>query len=84
VINSQNIQGAQKNKLKKINDTMKKWTNELNKAFSKAEDQMAKKTREEMLRSLAIKEIQMKTTLRFYLTPNRNATIKNTNNNTYW
>jgi archaellum biogenesis protein FlaJ (TadC family) len=84
VINSQNIQGAQKNKLKKINDTMKKWTNELNKAFSKAEDQMAKKTHEEMLRSLAIKEIQMKTTLRFYLTPNRNATIKNTNNNTYW
>jgi hypothetical protein len=33
--------------------------------------------------SLAIKEIQIKTTLRFYLTPIRMSTIKNTNNK-YW
>jgi hypothetical protein len=31
--------------------------------------------------SLAIKEIKIKTTLRFYLTPVRIDTIKNTNNN---
>jgi hypothetical protein len=31
--------------------------------------------------SLAIKETQIKTTLRFYLTPVTMATIKNTNNN---
>jgi hypothetical protein len=30
--------------------------------------------------SLAIKEMQIKTTIRFYLTPVRIATIKNTNN----
>jgi hypothetical protein len=34
--------------------------------------------------SLAIKEMQMKTTLRLYLTPVRIAIIKNTNNNKCW
>jgi hypothetical protein len=34
--------------------------------------------------SLAIKEMQIKTTLRFYLTPVRIVTIKNTNKNKYW
>jgi hypothetical protein len=34
---------------KKNNDPMKKWANELNRAFSKEEVQIAKKTHEEML-----------------------------------
>jgi hypothetical protein len=34
---NQSIQGAQKTKLPKINDSMKKWANELNRAFSKKE-----------------------------------------------
>jgi hypothetical protein len=34
--------------------------------------------------SLAIKEMQIKTTLRFPLTPVRIATIKNTNNKKFW
>jgi hypothetical protein len=34
--------------------------------------------------SLAIKEMQIRTTLRFHLTPVRISTIKNTNNNKCW
>jgi hypothetical protein len=41
---------------------------------------MAKKHMKKCLTSLAIKEMQIKTTLRFYLTLVRIATIKNTNN----
>jgi hypothetical protein len=41
---------------------------------------MAKK-HEKCTTSLAIKEMQIKTMLRFHLTPVRMATIKNTNNN---
>jgi hypothetical protein len=40
---------------------------------------MAKKTHEKML-SLTIKEMQIKTTLRFHFTPVRIAIIKNTTN----
>jgi hypothetical protein len=42
------------------------------------------RTHEEMPNLLAIKEMQIKSTLRFYFTPVRMAIIKNTNNNKYW
>jgi hypothetical protein len=58
---------------------MKKWANELNRAFSKEVVQMSQKNT-----SLAIKEMQIKTMLRFYLTPIRMATIENTDNNECW
>jgi hypothetical protein len=64
----------------KINDPMKKWANELNRAFSKEEVQMAKKYMKKCSPSLAIKEMQIKTTLRFHLTPVIIANIKNANN----
>jgi hypothetical protein len=64
----------------KINDAIKKWATELNRTFSKEEIQMAKKHIEKYSPSLFIKEIQIKTTLRFHLTPVRIAIIKNTNN----
>jgi hypothetical protein len=63
---------------------MKKWENELNRAFSKEEVQMAKKHMKKCSTSLAIKEMQIKSTLRFHLTPGRIATIKNTTNNRCW
>jgi hypothetical protein len=58
---------------------LKKWATELNRTFSKEEVKMAKEYMKQMLTSLDIKEMQIKTTLRFYLTLIRIATIKNTN-----
>jgi hypothetical protein len=65
----------------KVNDPTKKWANQLNSAFSKEEVQMAEKHMKKCSPILAIKEIKMKITLRFHLTPMRIATIKNTNTN---
>jgi hypothetical protein len=61
---------------KYISDPIKKWGNEL--PFSKEEVQMAKEHMKKCSPSLAIKEMQTKTTLRFHLTLVRMATIKNT------
>jgi hypothetical protein len=52
----------------------------LNRAFSKEEVQIAKEHVKKCSPSLAIKEMQLKTTLRFYLTFLRMGIIKNTNN----
>jgi hypothetical protein len=59
---------------------MKKWANEVNRAFSRGEVQMTKKHMKTCSTSPAIKEMQIKITLRLYLTPVRTAIIKNNNN----
>jgi hypothetical protein len=63
---------------------MKKWINELNRAFSKEEVHMAKKHMKKCSPFLGIKEMQTKTMLKFQLAPVRMATIKNRNNNKCW
>jgi hypothetical protein len=82
---NQNIQGAQKSKFpQKINGSMNKWANELDRAFLKEEFLMAKKHMKKCSPFLAIRKMQIKTTLRFHLTPIKIATIKNTTNNKCW
>jgi hypothetical protein len=54
-----------------INAPIKKWATKLNRTFSKEEVHMAKKPMQKCSPSLAIKEIQIKTTLKFYFTPVR-------------
>jgi hypothetical protein len=60
----------------RMNNPMKKWVHELSREFSKEKVQMANNC----TTSLTIKEIQIKTTLKFHLTAVKMAIIKNTNN----
>jgi hypothetical protein len=62
----------------KINEPVRKWVTELNRTFSKEEIQIVKKHMKKCSPFLPIKEMQIKTVLRFHLTPVRIAIIKNT------
>jgi hypothetical protein len=57
---------------------------ELNSEFTTKASQMAEKHLEKCLKSLLTREMQIKTTLRFHLTPIRMAKIKTSGYNTCW
>ena len=67
----------------KPNNPMKKWSTELNREFSPEELQMVEKHLKLSI-SLIIREMKIKTTLRFHLTPVRMARIKNSGDSRCW